>query len=348
MKIFLHSSLLKSNFGDELLTIILAKKIVERFPDAKVFIRARLDVYERICIHAPVTNLGTLVGLRSMDFVVFGGGGYFGSPSETLSIWDLGFIRRMLPLLFFLKAFKIKTLVICVGAGPLPNWFCRSIVKGLVQKAEPLIVRDRESRLFMQSLGYDPKMLPDLVSIPGLLDRPNMKEKSVILIHNLTDFRVLEQLIRLYGGSKTFYILQDSEKPLPPEALSWPTLEKRVRLQTVSHTDAYATVDLIAASEVVYTKKLHVGITASTLGSIVLCAPHHLKTQRYYRQHGLDEFCFKDESLIVEKLGEFNAPQQLRAWADEIYSNKTKFDMALGQLEKEIDEGLTRRSHSKN
>ena len=58
----------------------------------------------------------------------------------------------------------------------------------------------------------------------------------------------------------------------------------------------------IAKYSLIFTSKLHVGITATALGRKVIAMPHHPKTMRFYRSLGLQQFCLEGDEQISTKI----------------------------------------------
>src|SRR5690606_30985838 len=146
----LHGASRNHNYGDVLLMAIYKSWIEEAGGEvimdmANSYYAKYLDIEPRVPIKHAVNKA---------DFVVYGGGGYFGEPRNPSLRWRTKFVlHHMMPGI--LARMKGKPYgFFGIGFGPLNNWIIRKVGMYVIQGAKVVSVRDDESKKYLHKYGY--------------------------------------------------------------------------------------------------------------------------------------------------------------------------------------------------
>src|SRR5690606_34518622 len=99
-------------------------------------------------------NISIVESVNSADFIVHGGGGYFGEPRLPSLRWRVKFVlQHMMPgILARLKGKPYG--YFGIGFGPLNNWFIRKIGMYVINGSKVVSVRDNESEEYLLQYGF--------------------------------------------------------------------------------------------------------------------------------------------------------------------------------------------------
>jgi polysaccharide pyruvyl transferase WcaK-like protein len=302
--ISLHGSYFQNNFGDILLMAIITNWLKEA----------------GYSVNLPVSfeSMRKLIGADTIGYsnylqseaLVFGGGGYFGEPNTKKAIWTYrNYLRHIFPYSNGIIGSKKPYIIIGVGVGPISNNFLRKRVVNLFENAVFASVRDNESFDFLKKYGLkrdDLVINPDIALTlnkvnPFVSPKVKVEDDSKIRIgyhlsysadHKFTKFflayfkKLLEkddriELVCIVDSTSRNKLLDSIE----PEISGW----KNASIARYSDPDQIIT--LLNSFDRVVTHKLHVGIVSLSLNKPVLSFPLHQKTQRLYRQLGIENQC---------------------------------------------------------
>jgi hypothetical protein len=312
------------NFGDILLARLTADWAVSAHPALKPMLwRPGNGVVEAVgsgatAIQARRETLGGVLLLS--------GGGYFGEPANPTWAWRKRLLGRIvLPALAY-RAAGIPTAIIGVGVGPLRSRFARAAVTRLCEAAEITVVRDAESYHYLLEWGVDPgKVIVTADSALTIEEAPtaatiapdtaailrSLHGRRIMVVHipgsGSEGRRVAEAVRRFSVGAPDTVILCIADRP-PNEAPfgpnhGWLKSEMKNVLFT-TYQDPDSLVAVLAASNVLVTTKLHVGIVGAALRRNVISIPTHPKTARFYRQIGCPERCLEESDTCPSDLAD--------------------------------------------
>lgn len=166
------------NLGDDLISVVLVRKVAERWPMATVGIlcggernmfeypeNVRLRVFRNPSLHNPkfLRDLTAIHSfLKKADLILVGGGGLF---QDSHSFFTIHSWMKYL----FLAPTNCPAFAVGVGFGPINNrlniWYLRKTIR----RFSVIQVRDKESNDIVKSLGYRAEVARDIVS-GGCLD----------------------------------------------------------------------------------------------------------------------------------------------------------------------------------
>ncbi|WP_213524311.1 polysaccharide pyruvyl transferase family protein [Nonlabens sp.] len=311
MNVYIHSSLKALNFGDELLALILIDKIDERNSIYINSIPGKTTIlFDK---HPQLRNINKKFP-KKIDLLLFGGGGYFGSPKVKFSKWDVRFIISFWKLLVLKILKNPKSMIIGTGIGP-NSFLSKRIIKILLRNnISPIRVRDEESKRYLDQYLKKPtniEVIRDLASYkhlyPEFLNSKIKKtQRKEILIHNiyLKKFTQtgIEYLTELNKKGFDITIIADSEKTnkkIGTITKEWERIG--FKISSIQYTNLEELLERITCSYLVITSKLHVGIVSTTFNIPTISIPEHIKTIRYHRSINNEEFCIED-SLITKEI----------------------------------------------
>jgi polysaccharide pyruvyl transferase WcaK-like protein len=327
--ISLHGSYFQNNFGDILLMAIITNWLKEA----------------GYSVNLPVSfeSMRKLIGADTIGYsnylqseaLVFGGGGYFGEPNTKKTIWTYrNYLRHIFPYSNGFIGSKKPYLIIGVGVGPISNGFLRKRVVNLFENAVFASVRDNESFDFLKKYGLkrnDLVIHPDIALTlnkvnPFVSKTIREVDDSKIRIgyhlsysadHKFTKFFLsyFKNLLAKDSRIELVCIVDSTSRnklldSIEQEISGW----KNASIER--YTDPDQIINLLNSFDRVVTHKLHVGIVSLSLNKPVLSFPLHQKTQRLYRQLGIENQCmplgnfkedeftkFMDENLLTATTG---------------------------------------------
>lgn len=230
------------------------------------------------------------------------GGGYFG-PTRHLR----GSTKAFLKYAIIARIAGVKDIPCCIigtGLGPVTTklgcWAVRSVLK----RARRICLRDVESVQCARKLCPSADMLAtaDMV-LSGCVevdrDKPRkLKRVGVHLgpkVERCIDLGPLAQAVRRIDddGAEVVFVVDTTPRGVDlTEAPEKIKQESGLDLQVVPYTGVDGLLETLAGLDMVLTTKLHVGMVAYSQGVFPLSIAAHLKTRRFYRQVGLEEFTF--------------------------------------------------------
>jgi len=307
MKVFLHGSLNNRNFGDELLVSMMSFYVTRKRPGVTVHLKASEKCFDEIKQYTNVKNIKTILGISKVDTVIFGGGGYFGSPSEKLSRWDINFSYKFFPIFLLSIFLRKRILIFGTGFGPMPFVLNRWFLKRLVRRSSRVFVRDVESMRFVrEDLKCDAKLTSDMVSnrtlfmdfIKHNVPMYKYKEDKYIVLHNIS-YNFFENTFaeREDLSDYHFIIMYDSEKEFQNAEITNYLTSNNVSFEIEGYESIGKVINIISGAQLVLTSKLHVGIVSTTLGVSTISVPVHIKTIRYYQMFKIEDICLDKDQL---------------------------------------------------
>lgn len=306
--ISLHGAYENENFGDELLIAIQAKWINDEGYD--VCLPFASKVYRE---QIPSLDKEGSRGLEESEKLIYTGGGYFGEPNHKTFKWGINFFRKKhhIPAKIFKKNNK-KYLICGVGAGPITNPITRYTVVKICNFAEKVVVRDTTSYDYLIKYGVIPEKIQvgaDVVLSLTIHDLPkgsiekakktlNKDNKNFYLgihIGVSPDDENYKTNVKAAMESLANVIKRNSVVPvlIADKRNATSTQEKAIEYMSslldeepivYRHSNIWETCAFLSSLDGVVTTKLHVGITAYTLGTRTFGIAAHQKTRRFYNQ----------------------------------------------------------------
>jgi polysaccharide pyruvyl transferase WcaK-like protein len=294
------------NFGDSLIFAVyvaklnalgLRPKIVDATP---IFIQ-RLAELGLSSDPLPRERIGTTKGPSAAIFI---GGGYLGQPELSWIRWQYKFIRSgaFLDTSNRLREASIPIYVEGPECGPYYGPIIKNHIRSVMKGARSIAFRNTASQADAKGLGlHDAEYIPDVVlGSMGFLfpDMSSTGESHSLSVHATRKLfsdhwvaRRHRKLLSAVVADQKF----DSVSVIFDQAITSIEANARVWLEGlgVSTTQLlrYEGVEplcrhLATASHVV-TTKLHVGVTALSLGKRVACISSGHKNRRFYNDAGL-------------------------------------------------------------
>lgn len=317
-RISLHGSYFGNNYGDILLMNIFAK-------------------WTRDCLHDCVINMPLAhrslakdidydttgyINLIRSHALVFCGGGYFGEQPRNPHKWARrNFFRHGIVGIVALL-FNIPYAIIGVEFGPITSFWFRKFCIFLAKHAKIIVVRNINSKEFLQSNGVPNVILSNdavlslsdmvepkenlsknkqiLIHFSGLKSSSEIIKKLVISIINSADYCFNDYSITFISDTpgKNYYGSQYEQlfNYLNKNSISYGIENYKI---------CNSLIELINKSDFIITSKLHVGITAAALNKRVLSLWAHPKTKRLHSQIDNSNYCVKFadlENIDIESL----------------------------------------------
>ncbi|WP_054708546.1 polysaccharide pyruvyl transferase family protein [Bacillus sp. JCM 19041] len=335
MKVALHGGYITENFGDELL-LVLHERWVNKNQEHKIYMPyASKEYFDQV-------NAEGVKGEKAIgeaEKLIYIGGGYLGETNHDRWRWGFRFIKRKhhFPAESFQKSNK-PFAIIGAGAGPISNVWTRNKVVKMCNKADTVAVRDEQSKEYLNKYGVDPKKIivtADTVLSLANEDVPSIAREEVAEIFKQEKRKLFVVHIGIHEGDKAYsrqaklliksiaaffnenehfvpVLLEDKRKATEQQDSN----EKIIRqlkgdYYRFVHKDVWTTCALLEHVDKVVTTKLHVGITAYSLGTSAFSFAAHQKTRRFYQQIDRSECCLDiseigKEEDISKRLFEFS------------------------------------------
>ncbi|MCR6108133.1 polysaccharide pyruvyl transferase family protein [Salipaludibacillus agaradhaerens] len=316
--IALHGAYENENFGDELLLAIQGKWINELI-NKKVILPFAADYYRE---QIPSSHLVGRDSLMKSEKLVYGGGGYFGEPNHSKLKWGINFFRKghHKPAKI-VKAANKEYIIVGVGAGPISNLLTRREVVNICNGAKHVVIRDEESYDYLLRYGVDKHKMSVAADIVLSLREDDLPTKYLEETNKLikrgegkTFFGIhigVSPEDQHYGKNITLaidslvdyvnnhahiipvLIADKRHSKVQEEAISYVTERLNKEAIVYRHYNIWATTSLLGVLDGVVTTKLHVGITAFSLGTKTFGIAAHQKTRRFYEQIGKENYFYE-------------------------------------------------------
>ena len=295
--ISVHGSYFGINYGDILLIRLYSKWISEAYGD-KVLINYPLADQKIIKNFSTNRGLTGLINLCRSKALIYVGGGHFGEPPNNVSQWTKRNFKRHIVVGLIAILFHIPIAVMGLEYGPLTNKIYRFCVLFITKQAKLVVVRNEESKSFLQENGFDKAIVcPDAVLALSEYIKPakNMNSFPFVLLHLYGIYKnidvldvLLEQICRLKNCNTI--LISDNLRSYYSSPRYDIVLEKfnkkGINYKIIAYSGVDDLIDIINKSTFVVTTKLHVGITAAALNKRVFSIYEHPKTKRFHRQIG--------------------------------------------------------------
>lgn len=318
-KVCLHGTSRNHNYGDVLLMAIY-KFWIEEIGAEVIMDMANPYYAEYLKVEhsVPIKE-----AVNKADFVVYGGGGYFGEPRDPSLRWRVKFVLHHLMPGILARMKRKPYGIFGVGFGPINNWTIRKIAMCVVNGAKVVSVRDDESRDYLKKYGFKGKIYvnPDsALSISDVESQYYTKKQSTngrrrIALHIPLDGGKDYDIIRpvLLSFLKEiqnslldvdFCFLVDhgiGEKCYQYKFFDALRDDLQVDWQIKQYTVPEETIKFISTCNVIITTKLHIAITSYALGVMPIGISKHPKTKRFFKQVGLSPNHFDLYDILDEK-----------------------------------------------
>lgn len=294
----LHGSYFSNNYGDILLIKLFYRWIQGVSDDIVINLPM---AYKRRVKELPTKKYGVFNLLHS-KCLIYCGGGYFGEQPKRKIKWSIRNFCRHLIIGIIAVYLRIPIAIIGVEFGPLSvSWF-RKCVIWLAKHAQIIVVRNKESREFLENYGVD-NVIESVDAVLTLLPSEDKKiNNNDVLIHiplisaapkqYLTMTEVLINAL-LNRGIRKVTLIEDTFNQYKKGYESLFSLFEKagINYSVFSYRGTDALIERISFASHVVTTKLHMGITGAAMNKNVLAIYNHPKTLRFHKQIGNEENC---------------------------------------------------------
>ncbi|CAH7131253.1 hypothetical protein VCHA52P454_270018 [Vibrio chagasii] len=287
-KIIIHGSQYKDNFGDTLLVKVIQDSLINKG-----------TLYSSTASEKVAKDLGIYKATKKeilfSEFFIYGGGGYFGEPNLNIRKWSIRFIVRHGLIGIVRRLLSKKYIFVGTGFGPLTNPFASIIAKFILNGADEINLRDKESIAFASKLAARANLNETADLVPSYISKNyTANESGKIILHLHLPLGDNDKLSKILDGYIKFRndvlpnheieIISDSECD---EQQTW-FFEKisesypNLKLSPYSHFET--TINTLSEASFVVTNKLHVAIVSASMGIPVCSLYMHNKTKRFFEQ----------------------------------------------------------------
>lgn len=287
-KIVIHGSQYKDNFGDTLLVKVLQDSLPMEY-----------SIYSSTASAKVAKDLSikkaTKKDIILSDFFIYGGGGYFGEPNVNVRKWSIRFVVRHGLIGIIRRLLSKKYIFVGTGFGPLTNPIAARVAKFILNGADEVNLRDKESVAFASYLAPTSNINETADLVPSYISkRYTATENSKIILHLHLPRGDDEKLNKIVEGYINFRnevlpnfnieIISDSEDD---EQQTWFFDKISVRYPEIKlspYQNFEKTIVTLSEASFVVTNKLHVAIVSASMGIPVSSLYMHSKTKRFFEQ----------------------------------------------------------------
>lgn len=294
------------NFGDSLIFAVYVAKlnalgINPKIVDATPIFMQRLS---ELGLSSTTIDRDQITNVQRPAVAVFIGGGYLGQPELSWPKWQLRFIRDGV---FLDIANKVRNAAIPLYVegpefGPYYGPFIKNYIKSVLSGAKSLVFRNTASLADAQKLGFsDAEYVPDVVlcSMDYLFpDFSTIETKHGLTVHATRKLfsdhwvakrqrALLAKVVADHGFSDVSVLFDQRIPSIEENAQTWLDELGVAKTQIVRYEGVEPLCRHLASVSHVITTKLHVGVTALSLGKRVVCLSSGHKNRRFYQDVGL-------------------------------------------------------------
>lgn len=347
--ISLHGSYFGNNYGDILLVSIFADWIKSINTDCILnFPLANKNKTKEL----PAGKTG-IYNLIKSKCLIYCGGGYFGEQPKNKKKWALRNFFRHGVIGIIAIILNIPYAIIGVEFGPISEKWFRFICITIAKHAKLIVVRNAESRQFLESFGVKNvhQTADAVLALSEQITVCKKRNNEEILLHipGITAHKtqILEiciQLQKILAIEKKYsvaFIHDDYENIYNTDlydSIIREFKEKKIPFKIYEYRGYKELIEIINTHSYIITTKLHVGITAASLNIRPLSFWLHPKTMRLHKQIDNSHYCnsLDDTSTFYETINNYlnqntsyNLPQFVRNAAIE---NKIYLDSFLKSI----------------
>lgn len=288
-KIIIHGSQYKDNFGDTLLVKVVKDSIKNNF-----------DIYSSTASPKVASDLkikkATLFNKITAKYFIYGGGGYFGQPNININKWSLRFIIRHGIIGVLRRVLFKKYIFIGTGFGPLTHPIASKIAKFILNGADSINLRDKESVEYASKLVIKSKLNETADLVPGYISknytRKKDQKKLILHIHlkygdNIKLNKILTSFIDFKNNifkEHSIEIISDSENDIQQNWFFDSIKNKYPDILIKPYNNFEETINTLSNADFVVTNKLHVAIVSASMAIPVASIFMHNKTKRFFEQ----------------------------------------------------------------
>lgn len=313
MKIVIVGQANYDNMGDILMFALYIKALNERKHTVSIY-GAHPIVRKRLHDEGlSFNNVDCNFEKKVADLCVFIGGGYFGQPGLTWPIWQINFLKQgyFYNVVKNCQNKKIPYVINGVEIGPLSGPFIRKSIRTILKNAQYVIVRNDESKKFMQdtynleSLKFSDVVLGNVEKYMNIFSENPLYNIGIhltekILRKNIFSEHLKLQIYKLIKKTDTKSVILFSDRALSSDD-SNTAHEIRNTIHNFSNSidcEFYNfdhiswLLSIISRTKLLITTKLHCGIISYGYGNIAICVGSHPKIKRFYKDIGMDRAYF--------------------------------------------------------
>ena len=306
----LHASYHCNNYGDMLLL--------------RLFYDWVQSVSEDIVVNLPLVNTElkdiptTEHGLKNLwhsKCLVYCGGGYFGEQPRRKLLWSIRAFKKHLIIGIIAVVRRIPFAIIGVEFGPLSVGWFRALVIWLTKHAEIVVVRNKESKAFLEKYGVKTviegvdavlSLQPTshergntvLIHLPGIRFAPEQYEKIAHLL--------VEALLQRGFHHVSFIEDIDGQYRNGYDSIFAIFKEASIDFSIDYYSGVESLIRKLSEADYIITTKLHVGITGAAMNKRVLSLYNHPKTIRFHKQIANADNCLPVTADTVEMKAAIN------------------------------------------
>ena len=298
MKILAIGATYIDNFGDMLFAKMIATKLKERA-------EFRFNIVSDYCKSFVGDDLLSDFDKKDGDALLYFPGGYLGDRHVTNIKVTYLWYKRYFPLGLYYAKHKKPIMIMAVDAGPCKYAIMRMIIRYICKRSWKIIVRNDDSKIFLESIGIKQNNLyvtSDYAQLIRYYQLPTNKEfeewrqsqDDIILVHVnecKEAVNVVLPAIKEYYLKKnkncSFVIASDQRCANDNSVFEQVRSFAGEKSFFYKYGDPLELCSIIKGCDTVITYKLHVGIVAATFSKSVIAIPqHYKKVVKYYKQIG--------------------------------------------------------------
>jgi len=245
------------------------------------------------------------IALKNCDKFVIGGGGLFGGPeSKGNFIW----INQLLRAYFYKKPISIYGQSI----GSNLNWIYKLLIKKIFNKAEKIIVRDKQSKIRLKKIGINKKILlkKDLAFKANIKNIYQKKEKNLTLalrqmkLNEKFKNEIAKIINKLIKENWTINIINFQKGANKDDKLAKEILEKIEEKEKINYIGSNYTIEeaikLIGESYIVLAMRLHSIILSILTETEFLAINYNEKVEDFLKTEEKTKYLIKINELKLE------------------------------------------------
>ena len=306
----LHAAYHCNNYGDMLLL--------------RLFYDWVQSVSENIVINLPLVNTELkdiptaehgLKYLWHSKCLIYCGGGYFGEQPRRKLLWSIRAFKNHLIIGIIAVVRRIPIAIVGVEFGPVSVKWLRVLVIWLTKHAEVVVVRNKESKAFLEKYGV--KNVKEGVDAVLSLSPTNHERGNTVLVHlpgirfapeqyEIIAHLLVEALVQ--RGIRRVSFIEDADGQYMNGYDSIFAIFKKASIDfsVVCYSGVESLIQRLSEADYIVTTKLHVGITGAAMNKNVLSLYNHPKTIRFHKQIANADNCLPVSADTLEMKAAIN------------------------------------------
>ncbi len=317
------------NCGDEAILMSMLQRLRQYVPGENIFILSQSPDITRA--RYGVNAIGRLnlfwilCNLKKIGIFISGGGGLLQDVSgRGLSI------SYYLGLVMLARLFKIPCVIYAQGIGPVKRRINKRIIKSVLTKVNLIMVRDDQSRIFLEEIGIEKELVvvtdPAFLLSPEELPEDMVKKYQLnsvpeiingmtigIVIRNCPEIRKDYQKITLQIAKIADYLITEYQAKiifLPfQKKQDWPLLQDIVKQMDYSNFHCFdqevtpaQILSLVSRLSLIIAMRFHAIIFATINNVPFIALSYDPKISNYVNSLGLTELLLNLNQLTLTEI----------------------------------------------